>query len=300
MNNHTISTYLSRHEDYLKQLVTTQHFPSQRLKDAMYYALFPGGKRFRPLLVYLTGELLQTNLDCLDIIAASIELTHAYSLVHDDLPAMDNDDFRRGRPSCHRAFDEGTAILAGDALQIFAIDILVDHLPTTLAPEKIVKVIQELTKASGPAGMISGQCLDLYELNRGSIDDKNSHEKNLRQIHDLKTGQLMMACVNMVIAASNNPAPEAIQALRTYAGHLGLAFQMQDDYLDYYAHPDLLGKGRASDISNEKMTFAACFSQVELIELIDKYYKSAEKALNYFGNKTNKLQQLIDALKQRG
>ena len=300
MNNYTTSTYLNRHEDYLKQLVTTPCFPSKRLKDAMYYALFPGGKRFRPLLVYLTGELLRTNLDCLDVIAATIELTHAYSLVHDDLPAMDNDDFRRGQPSCHRAFDEGTAILAGDALQIFAIESLLDRLPAFLAPEKTINVLKELIKASGPTGMISGQCLDLYELTLAPMDDINTHEQNLRQIHDLKTGQLMMACVNMVIAASNNPADDATLALRHYAAHLGLAFQMHDDYLDYYAHPDVLGKGRASDISNEKMTFAACFSQFELKKLINTYYQSAEHALNYFGNKASKLQQLIDGLRRRG
>src|SRR3990167_302432 len=299
MNNYTTSTYLNRHEDYLKQLVTTPCFPSKRLKDAMYYALFPGGKRFRPLLVYLTGELLRTNLDCLDVIAATIELTHAYSLVHDDLPAMDNDDFRRGQPSCHRAFDEGTAILAGDALQIFAVDALLERLPFFLASEKTIHVIKELTKASGPAGMISGQCLDLYELTLAPINDRHANEQNLQQIHDLKTGQLLMACVNMVIAASNNSEDEATHALCHYAAHLGLAFQMHDDYLDYYAHPNFLGKGRASDISNEKMTFAACFSQLELSKLIDQSYQSAKHALNYFGNKANKLQQLIDDLKQR-
>ena len=125
MINHPSSFYLTRHETYLNQLMSIQDFPSSRLKDAMCYALFPGGKRLRPLLVYFTGELLLTNLDCLDIIAAAIELTHCYSLVHDDLPAMDNDDFRRGKPSSHRAFDEATAILTGDALQIFAIDLAV-------------------------------------------------------------------------------------------------------------------------------------------------------------------------------
>jgi farnesyl diphosphate synthase len=301
MNNYTTKDYLNRHEETLHQLMAAQSFPSQRLKDAMYYTLFPGGKRIRPLLVYLAGELLETRIDALDSIAAAIELTHCYSLVHDDLPAMDNDDFRRGKPSCHRAFDEGTAILVGDALQIFAIDMLVDKLPAWLTSEQILHIISALTKASGPEGMISGQCLDLYELSDNRYqENRSNHETVLHQIHALKTSELMLACMNMVIAASDSPVPAAKQALQDYAKQLGLAFQMQDDYLDRYANPDLLGKGRASDACNEKLTFADCFSQHELSTLIDTHYAAAQTALHCFGNEAQKLQQLTQDLVQRG
>ena len=299
MNNYSRKTYLNRHEDFLTQLITQQCFPSVRLQEAMRYTLFPGGKRIRPLLVYLTGELLHTPIECLDVIAAAIELTHCYSLVHDDLPAMDNDDFRRGKPSCHRAFDEGTAILVGDALQIFAIDLLLEALPPLLGSDKIIGVTHALTKASGPAGMISGQCLDLYELSPSDQDTPmNNHEQKLRQIHELKTSQLMMACINMVIAASDSDERATI-ALREFAQHLGLAFQLQDDYLDRYAQPDVLGKGRASDLCNEKITFATCYSQEDLSNLIHKHYTAALLALSYFGNNADKLRELTDNLMQR-
>ena len=299
MNNYSSKTYLNRHEDFLTQLITRQCFPSARLQEAMRYTLFPGGKRIRPLLVYLAGELLHTHIECLDVIAAAIELTHCYSLVHDDLPAMDNDDFRRGKPSCHRAFDEGTAILVGDALQIFAIDLLLEALPPLLRSDKIIMVIHALTKASGPAGMISGQCLDLYELSPSDQKTSmNNHEQKLRQIHELKTSQLMMACINMVIAASDSDE-RATVALREFAKHLGLAFQLQDDYLDRYAQPEFLGKGRASDLCNEKITFASCYSQEGLGDLIHKHYTAARLALSYFAHNADKLRELTDSLMQR-
>lgn len=294
MNNLNTQAYLHQHEDYLKQLLAQATFPSMRLKDAMHYALFPGGKRFRPLLVYLAGELLQTNINCLNAIAASIELTHCYSLVHDDLPAMDDDDLRRGRPSCHRAFDEGTAILAGDALQIFAVETLLTELSKVLASEKILAVIHELTRASGPSGMISGQCLDLYELNQ-----QQPNQDTLQQIHHLKTGQLLLACMNMVIAASDHPANAAAQSLQAFATHLGLAYQMHDDYLDAYATTDILGKGRASDKTNGKLTFATVYTKPELEDLIASTYQMAMQALAYFDEKASKLCQLTEALKRR-
>ncbi|HBI21075.1 MAG TPA: geranyl transferase, partial [Legionella sp.] len=132
MTSETIENHRLRHETVLHDLLHSAHIPAPRLKEAMFYVLFPGGKRFRPLLVYLCGELIGVNQTCLDIIAAAIELIHCYSLVHDDLPAMDDDDQRRGKPSCHRAFDEATAILVGDGMQAMAIDILLTQLPHLL------------------------------------------------------------------------------------------------------------------------------------------------------------------------
>ena len=223
MSNNMISHFITRHQQDLFDLINTAEIPATRIKDAIRYSLFPGGKRLRPLLVYFCGELLQLNQHTLDIIAAAIELTHCYSLIHDDLPAMDNDDLRRGMPSCHRAFDEATAILAGDAMQILAIDVLLSHLPTSLNTTQIIAVTQELVKASGAAGMVSGQSLDLSELAKHEIT-----ELQLQNIHLLKTGKLIAACINMVIAAKH-PSSSAAEGLRQFAYHLGRVFQVQAD-----------------------------------------------------------------------
>ncbi len=293
MINHQISNYLSHHEILLRKLVANANIPAERIKSAILYSLFPGGKRLRPILVYLTGEILGAKQTCLDYIAAAIELTHCYSLIHDDLPAMDNDDFRRGKASCHKAFDEATAILAGDGMQALAIEILLRHLPAILSPEQIIAVVSELVKASGTAGMVSGQSLDLSELAKPAID-----ESQLRTIHTLKTGKLISACIGMVTAATN-PAASSARALGAYATYLGLVFQMQDDYLDHYAKSDILGKGRASDLANKKITFASLYSQDKLLGLINQHFMDAKEALRPLGQKASDLLALTDALHQR-
>lgn len=232
-----ISKYINRHESYLKQVIADSSVPAVIIRSAIDYSLFPGGKRIRPILVYLTGSLLDVDLNILDAIAAAVELTHCYSLIHDDLPAMDNDDLRRGRPSCHKAFDEATAILAGDGMQALAIDVLLTYLPHLVQPDRIISITRELVQATGISGMVSGQSLDLSELAKSSIDDER-----LKEIHHLKTGRLILACIEMVLRIQSTP--EAYQsALRTYANHIGLVFQMQDDYLDYHAPAEFLGKG---------------------------------------------------------
>lgn len=292
MTKQTITTYTNRHEQFMQELMANSEIAAPRLKEAMIYALFPGGKRIRPLLVYLLGELIEVELPCLDIIAAAIELTHAYSLVHDDLPAMDNDDMRRGKPSCHRAYDEATAILAGDSLQIFAVDILLRDLPKYLSSPQVIAVTMALIKASGVNGMISGQCMDLNELAQAEIE-----ESRLRLIHSLKTGRMILACANMPLAAGNQDA-KASQALRDYASHLGLVFQMQDDYLDRYAEKTH-GKGRSSDEVNHKLTYASIHSQQQLRELITHHYDLAKQALACFGERADKLLALTQSLQER-
>ena len=293
MNNQSINDYLTHYEHMLRNLLINSNIPAPRIREAIAYSLFPGGKRLRPVLVYLCGKMIDINRDSLDIIAASIELTHCYSLVHDDLPAMDNDDLRRGKPSCHRAFDEATAILVGDGMQALAIDILLSHLPNSLTPSQVIQVTHELVKASGPAGMVSGQSLDLSELVNPSIS-----ESLLCEIHHLKTGKLILACINMVLAAGN-PTPLAINALRQFANHLGLVFQMQDDYLDKYAQSDRLGKGRSSDTANQKTTFATLYNQQELSKLITQNFHQAQKALTTFAQSADELQNFIQYLHQR-
>lgn len=293
MNNKTINRYLQHHEKILIDLLENAVIPAPRIKEAITYSLFPGGKRLRPILVYLCGEIMDINQHTLDIIAASVELTHCYSLVHDDLPAMDNDDLRRGKPSCHRAFDEATAILVGDGMQALAIDILLSNLPHSLSMQQVVEVTHELVKASGTAGMVSGQSLDLSELANPSIS-----EQELREIHLLKTGKLILACINMVLAACH-PSPTEANALRQFANHLGLVFQMQDDYLDKYASSELLGKGRASDEANQKTTFATLYSQSELSQLINQRFQQAQEALDPVRQRAGDLRGFLQHLHQR-
>lgn len=260
----------------------------------MYYSLFPGGKRIRPVLVYLAGELLDIDLNVLDIIAASIELTHCYSLIHDDLPAMDNDDLRRGKPSCHKAFDEATAILTGDGMQGLAIEVLLTKLPFLLEPPQVVSITRQLVKASGVSGMVSGQSLDLSELAKSSVS-----EAQLRQIHLLKTGRLIISCFEMVLAAKTQVPDEFRNALITYAEHIGLVFQMQDDYLDFYGSDDILGKGRSSDMANQKTTFATLLTKSQLEAEIKTHYQMALGSLNLFKDKAIHLVELTKTLQQR-
>ncbi len=284
---------IKRFETCLQEVIENASIPAKRLKNAMLYSLFPGGKRLRPRLVYLTGDLLNVPCQALDSMAIAIELMHAYSLVHDDLPAMDDDDMRRGKPSCHRAFDEATAILAGDGLQALAVDVLLSQLPQVLPAPKVLLITHKLIKASGPSGMVSGQSLDLSELAQQQVT-----EKTLTEIHDLKTSKLMLACINMVLAASN-PSPEITHALRNFAAHLGLTFQMQDDYLDAYGPTDGLGKNRASDSANHKSTFANCYTEKALQQMIQIHFEKTEEALSIFGQQANALRQLLQKLLKR-
>jgi len=289
-----INNYIQRHEKFLQWILDESPIPAEQIRSAIQYALFPGGKRIRPILVYLTGELVGLDLDVLDIIAAAIELTHCYSLIHDDLPAMDNDDMRRGKPSCHKAFDEATAILAGDGMQALAVEILLTRLPYLLDATQAISITLELVKASAISGMVSGQSLDLSELVKVTIT-----EEQLKEIHNLKTGKLISACIDMVLLAQEDVDEESKLALRTYANHIGLVFQMQDDYLDLYAHNEVLGKGRSSDLANQKTTFATLYSKSKLEEEIGKHYQIAIDSLSLFAKKAYPLIELTLQLKER-
>lgn len=294
MNKQVIDNYTRRHEHYLEQLLNKIQIPAPKIHSALHYALFPGGKRIRPILVYLAGHLIDVKLDVLDIIAAAIELTHCYSLIHDDLPAMDNDDVRRGKPSCHKAFDEATAILVGDGMQALAIEVLLSRLSSTLPASQIIAITQLLVNASGISGMVSGQSLDLSELAKTSVT-----EEQLREIHLLKTGKLILACFEMVLAAQPLASEQTKSALTTYGKHIGLVFQMQDDYLDRYAPAQILGKGRSSDQANQKTTFATLFTKQQLEEEITIHYQIAIDSLGLFSTKAAALIELTRQLQNR-
>ncbi|BCA96549.1 (2E,6E)-farnesyl diphosphate synthase [Legionella antarctica] len=294
MGKQVIEIYTRRHETFLEQMLNETHVPARPIRSAIHYSLFPGGKRLRPILVYLAGELINVNLQVLDVIAAALELTHCYSLIHDDLPAMDNDDFRRGRPSCHKAYDEATAILVGDGMQALAVEVLLTRLSSLLNAFQVLAITQILVQASGVSGMVSGQSLDLSELAKSSVT-----EEQLREIHLLKTGRLIQACFDMVLAAQTAVHESIEIALRTYARHIGLVFQMQDDYLDRYAPANILGKGRSSDLANEKTTFATLFTQKQLEEEIAIHYQIAIDSLHIFDKKATVLIELTHQLQNR-
>ena len=216
---------------------------------------------------------LSLPLSYLDPVAIAIELIHTYSLVHDDLPAMDNDDYRRGKASCHRAFDEATAILAGDALQSLAFQCLGEYWPVALPTTALPSVLQTLCRAIGPAGLISGQSLDLTVLN-GAVSDSA-----LQHIHHLKTAILIQACVEIpLLMTSEGSQSPYYQAFMNFSKYFGLAFQMHNDYLEYY-DIQKVGKKISSDKNNQKCTFATIYTQEKLQNTIETLYRHATEAL---------------------
>lgn len=219
--------------------------------QAMRYAVTGGGKRVRPLLVYAAGQSLGAALEHLDAAACAVELLHAYSLVHDDLPAMDDDDLRRGRPTVHRAFDEATAILAGDALQALAFHTLTNGVDSGLPAAAVLAQCRELAQAAGITGMVGGQALDLALV--GAQPDLET----LQQMHQLKTGALITAAVRLGVLAAGPVDASHARALDRYARDLGLAFQIQDDVLDEAGDIAITGKAVGADRQRGKPTYTA-------------------------------------------
>ncbi|XBS70821.1 (2E,6E)-farnesyl diphosphate synthase [Acerihabitans sp. KWT182] len=221
------------------------------LIQAMRHGALLGGKRLRPFLVYRTGQLFGLAPEVLDAPAAAIECIHAYSLIHDDLPAMDNDDLRRGLPTCHRKFGEDTAILAGDALQTLAFSILADAPMPTVTTDDRLLMISALAQASGARGMCLGQALDL------AAEGQPSTLRALETIHRHKTGDLIRAAVKLGALAAGMPGKQALPHLDRYAAAIGLAFQVQDDILDVVGDTATLGKRQGADEQMGKNTYPA-------------------------------------------
>lgn len=245
-----ISAYLPRIEENLSALTPASHHTDEKLVAACRYSLLNGGKRLRPILVYLTGELFNADNADLDRIACAIECIHSYSLVHDDLPAMDDDELRRGRPTCHIAYDEATAILVGDALQCLAFETITESQFNGTTVNNQLKIVNTLANASGLLGMCGGQALDI------AATDSVITLTQLEQVHKLKTGALLKSAIKMGALAGNANELE-IAALARYAEAIGLAFQVQDDILDVEGDTHTLGKPQGSDIEANKATYPA-------------------------------------------
>jgi farnesyl diphosphate synthase len=242
-----LADWTARSEDCLQHFLPDEHLEPVRLHAAMRYACLGGGKRMRPLLVYATGDALGAPAERLDHAAAAVELIHAYSLVHDDLPAMDDDALRRGRPTVHIAFDEASAILAGDALQSLAFDVLA---AAPLDAETRVQLLATLAHASGAAGMCGGQALDL------AVTGGEQSLPQLQRMHALKTGALIRAAVRMGALCAGADA-RRLQLLDQWASALGLAFQIRDDLLDVEGSAAELGKTPGKDAEQGKPTYPA-------------------------------------------
>lgn len=265
-NSEILKSYISQIENEISKnlTITAKNQPQSAIINAMKHSISAGGKRIRPVLVLEFCKMCGGDIQKALPVAAAVEMLHTFSLIHDDLPCMDNDDFRRGKPSCHKAFDEATALLAGDALQNLAYEIIAE---CDLKSEIKVRLIKELTFATGIEGMIGGQILDMeYEKNPADSD-------LLKKMYSLKTGALLKAACKMgCIAAEANEI--YIENAEKYAENLGLAFQITDDILDITGNQDILGKPVGSDKENGKITYASLVgiekSQLEVEKLTEK------------------------------
>ncbi|WP_337008060.1 (2E,6E)-farnesyl diphosphate synthase [Pantoea sp. AS142] len=233
----------------LTRFIEPLPFQSSPLVNAMHYGALLGGKRLRPFLVYATGEMLHAHPASLDAPAAAVECIHAYSLIHDDLPAMDDDALRRGQPTCHIKYGEDTAILAGDALQTLAFSILADEVMPGVSAEYRLMMLSELAKASGVAGMCGGQALDL------AAEGKSVDLNQLEQIHRHKTGALIRSAVRLGALTAGDAGREVLPLLDRYAEAIGLAFQVQDDILDVVGDTAVIGKRQGADQHLGKSTY---------------------------------------------
>jgi farnesyl diphosphate synthase len=265
----------------------------QRLHAAQRYSVLGAGKRIRPALVYATAETLGVPLERVDAPACAVELIHCYSLIHDDLPAMDDDDLRRGRPTCHRQFDEATAILAGDSLQVLAFQCLATHPGLGNDATVRVQIMGTLATASGTAGMAGGQALDLA-AEGGSLS-----LAELEQLHAMKTGALIRASVQMAAHCADWLSPAELQSLTTFGERVGLAFQVQDDILDIEGDVEVIGKPPGSDQARGMPTYPALVGLDAARARVRTLHAEASAALAAHGWTASPLATLADWLLTR-
>jgi geranylgeranyl pyrophosphate synthase len=264
-----------------------------RLHEAMRYSVLNGGKRIRPVLVYAAGHAMNVPEALLDAPACAVECIHAYSLIHDDLPAMDNDDLRRGKPTCHRAFDEATAILAGDALQALAVHALSHGLDPQIPAEQRLAMIDLLAVSSGSRGMAGGQALDLEAVG------KSLNEAQLENMHIHKTGALIRTSILFGALCSRRVDDTATAKLDHYAKCVGLAFQIHDDVLDETMDTHTLGKTQGADRALNKPTYPAIIGLDASIKLADELADAAIDSLAGFNDNAGPLRQLARYVVER-
>jgi geranylgeranyl pyrophosphate synthase len=291
-----LAAYHGRIERVLVQCLELPDCGTARLRDAMRYSVLGGGKRVRPVLLYATGESLGAPLELLDAPAAAVELVHVYSLVHDDLPAMDDDDLRRGRPTCHKAFDEATAILAGDALQALAFGVLAGATaadPDDISPSARLGMLRVLAGSAGTGGMAGGQAIDLASVGQ------TLSASEVENMHRRKTGALIKGSVLIGALAAGLTAGEDFTALERYGTDIGLAFQIQDDILDIEGDAAVLGKSTGADAARRKPTYPSTAGIEAARERAVELRDSAIRALVPLGPRSRTLAALAHYMVDR-
>lgn len=278
-------------ERALDQFLPSADTVPHKLHAAMRYALLGGGKRVRPLLVFAAGELFDADADTLSRAAGALEMIHVYSLVHDDMPCMDDDALRRGKPTVHIAYDEATALLVGDALQSQAFTLLAEG--TAIAPARQMAMLRLLAQASGSSGMCGGQAIDLDSVGLPLT------LAQLEQMHQLKTGALLRAAIVLGALAGKDLEPGEMTALNAYARAVGLAFQVVDDVLDATADSATLGKTAGKDAAANKPTYVSILGLEPSQALAEQLRCDAHAALAPFGDKARRLRELADLVVQR-
>jgi farnesyl diphosphate synthase len=286
--DHWASAHQQRVEAVLARTLPDTHALPARLHEAMRYAVLGGGKRVRALLSYAAAELADATPNAADAAAAAVELIHAFSLVHDDMPCMDDDDLRRGKPSCHKQYDDATALLVGDALQSQAFECLA----TNSAPQAL-KQVQVLAKATGSRGMCGGQSIDLQST--GKLLSRDA----LETMHQYKTGALIEAAALLGAYAAENTAQTLIDTLIHYSQHMGLAFQVVDDILDATADTQTLGKTAGKDALQEKSTYVSLLGLEEAKALVNTLYAQTLERLAGFGPQADPLRGIAKFICER-
>ena len=289
--NHLLAVYCNQVDAQLEQILPQAHGPAEALFAAMRYSVFNGGKRLRPALCFAAAEAVAHSDSNTAKVAAALEMIHAYSLIHDDLPAMDDDDLRRGKPTCHIQFDEATAILAGDGLQSLAFQQLTEL--SDIPAERTVKLLSMLAGYSGCSGMVTGQAIDL-----AATGQELSMQK-FTTMHRHKTGALIEAAVLMGAITTGEATEQQLSVLKNFAANIGLAFQIQDDILDVESSTEQLGKQQGSDALNKKSTYTSIMGLDEARSEAAALYQNSMTSLDIFGERADPLRQLASFIVNR-